>query len=229
VETVYRRGVEAIPAGCPLPDILRIVGASRSASFPVVDASQELVGVLSFAALRTLLLEDNPGPLIVADDLCDRHVPALTPASSLAEAFRLMEGEGIEDLPVVDPAGRRRVLGMLSRADLIMAYNRTVAALGAVPVRSWLTSSASHWSDDYRVLAVAVPREWIGRSLREIDCRARWGVVVLAVHGAGAAGTAYALPDPDRPLAEGDTVVIAGAADALRSFAQTGRERAASS
>jgi CIC family chloride channel protein len=229
VETVYRREVETIPEACPLPEILRIVGASHTATFPVVDAHGALTGVLSFAALRTLLLEDNPGPLVVADDLCDRNVPTLTPASSLGEAFRLMEGEGLADLPVVDQASPRRVLGMLSRADLITAYNRTVAALGAVPVRSWMAASAPRWSEDYRVLALEVPPAWIGHTLREIDCRARWGVAVLAVHGPGRERARYALPDPDHPLTSGDTLVIAGSAEALRRVGGVHPGRSASS
>jgi trk/ktr system potassium uptake protein len=64
------------------------------------------------------------------------------------------------------------------------------------------------------VLVLPAPRSWIGRSLRSIDCRARYGVAVLAVqHDAG--DPAYAMPDPDRPLAAGDRLVVAGSAAAL--------------
>src|SRR5204862_7021672 len=99
----------------------------------------------------------------------------------LADAFRLLESEGLEDVPVVDPADARRILGMVSRADLIAAYNRTVATLGELPVSAWLTAGASRWAEDFRVVSIRVPASWVGRSLREIDCRARCGVPVLAV------------------------------------------------
>ena len=39
------------------------------------------------AQLRTLLLEENLGPLMVARDLCDPHVPTLTPDTGLGEAL----------------------------------------------------------------------------------------------------------------------------------------------
>jgi CIC family chloride channel protein len=217
VGTVYRREAESVRDALPLPELLRKVAASRSSSFPVVDAGGDLVGLLSFAQLRTVLLEENLGPLVVARDLCDPHVPTLTPETGLGEAFKRMESEGLEDIPVVDPAAPRRVLGMLSRADLIAAYNRTVATLGAQPLPAWLARVEAGWSDHYRVIAIAVPRGWVGRSLREIDCRTRYGVAVLAVHPGGhEPERGYELPDPDRPLAAQDTLVLAGSPEGLR-------------
>ena len=100
---------------------------------------------------------------------------------------------------------------MLSRADLIAAYNRRVA------IPAWLATAEAQWSDRYRVIVLGVPPRWIGRSLRELDCRARYGVTVLAVQSLGreTAGE-YELPDPNRPLASGDTLVLAGTVDGLR-------------
>jgi len=216
VGNVYQRDVETIAERASLPEILRIVGQSRRGTFPVLDDGGRLVGVLSFAAMRSILLEDSVGPFIVAGDLCDPHVPRLTPESTLAEAFRRVEADGLEDVPIVDPTDPRRLLGMLSRADLIGAYNRTVATLGALPMSSWLGAAASQPSDSYRVLVVHVPRPWVGQSLREIDCRKRHGVTVLAVHPAGHDEASYAVPDPDRPLASGDRLVLAGTTEGLR-------------
>jgi len=213
---VYRKQVETIPERAPLPQVLHTVGASRSSTFPVLDDGGALVGVLSFAGLRTVLLEGTLGPVVVAADLCDPHVPTLAPEASLGDAFRLMEREGLEDVPVTDPADPRRLLGMLSRADLIGAYNRAVASLGALPLASWVSSAGAGESDEFRVAVLGVPRGWVGRTLRAIDCRARYGVTVLAVHPAGDAARAYRVPDPDRPLASGDRLVLAGTAEGLR-------------
>jgi len=128
-----------------------------------------------------------------------------------------MEAEGLEDVPVVDPANRRRLLGMLSRADLIAAYNRTVATLGATSIPDWLKSVEPQWADRYRVMSVEVPQRWVGRTLRDINCRARYGVAVLAVHPRGQQDErGYELPDPARPLEPGDVLVLAGTAEGLR-------------
>jgi elongation factor P len=220
VGNVYQRDVETIPERAPLPDILRVVGQSRRGTFPVVDDDGRLVGVLSFAGLRSILLEDSLGALIVARDLCDPHVPTLTPESTLAEAFRRVEADGLEDVPVVDPADPRRLLGMLSRADLIGAYNRTVATLGALPMSAWLGAAAAQPSDAYRVLVVNVPRSWVGQTLRQIDCRRRYGITVLAVHPAGHDEPAYC---GSRPRAAARVRRPAGARRHVRRIAAGAR------
>lgn len=221
VETVYRREFETIREDCPLTDILRTVRRSRSSTFPVVTGAGGLVGILSYAVLRTLLLEEKLDPHLVARDVCDPLAVTLTPADGLGAAFRRMEAEGLEDVPVVDPADQRRLLGMLSRGDLIAAYNRAVATLGATPIPAWLKTVDPQWADRYRVTSVEIPRHWIGRTLREIDCRAQYGVAVLAVQPRGqATDRGYELPNPDQPLQPGDVLVLAGTVEGLR-LAQT--------
>jgi CIC family chloride channel protein len=210
----YRRDVDAIPEAASFAEILGIVGGSRSGTFPVVDAGGALRGVLSSIALRTILLEHDLDRVVIAADLADPNVPTLTPEDTLGAAFRLMEAEGLDDVPVVDPADRRRLLGMLSRGDLLAAYNRAVATIGALG--TWLTTGGARRTERFRVAVLPVPPAWVGRSLREVDVRARYSVTVLAVERNGRGDGAYELPDPDRPLAATDRLVVAGTDDALR-------------
>src|SRR5207253_10913594 len=126
----YRREAETIPERATLPEVLRIVAGSRSATFPVVSDAGELVGLLAFGALRALLLEENLGPLVVARDLCEPHFAKLSPEASLGEAFRLLEGEGVEDLPVVAPENPGRVVGCSWRRRLLVADIRAFAEAG---------------------------------------------------------------------------------------------------
>jgi len=217
IGTAYRTGVDLVPEHLPLPDIMRLVSEGRGTTLPVVNASEQLVGVLSFGALREILLEENLGPIVVAADLCDRRAPTITPDSNLGEAFRRIEAAGLDEIPVVDTADPTRVLGMLSRADLIAAYNRAAGSLGTLPFDAWLTDNEPAWSHGYRVITVAAPATWFGRSLREIDCRGTWGVTVLAARDVGDTGGSWEVPDPDRVFAPGDHVVLAGTAERLRA------------
>ncbi len=210
----FRADVAAIPESCPLPEILRRVSEGDATTLPVVDAAGDLVGVLPFDALRGVLLDDDVGGLIVAADLVDRHVPTVTPESTLGDAFRRIETARVEELPVVERANPRRVLGMLSRGDLIAAYNRAMGSLGALPLDAWLASNEPAWHG-YRVLTLPVPAGWVGRGLRDVDPRGRWGVTVLALRAAEA--TRYAVPDPDRPFAARDVLVLAGTSAGLRA------------
>jgi CIC family chloride channel protein len=213
----YRTDVELVPERLPLPDIMRLVSEGRGTTLPVVNAAGELVGVLSFTALREILLEENLGALVVAADLCDHSAPTVTPDTSLGEAFRRIERVRLDEIPVVDPAAPKRVLGMLGRTNLIAAYNRAASSLGTLPLGAWLDDNEPAWSHGYRVITTPVPAGWLGRSLREVDCRGRWGVTVLAARTPGGAHDAWEVPDPDRLFEAGDLVVMAGTSERLRA------------
>lgn len=57
---------------------------------------------------------------------------------------------------------------------------------------------------------LAVPEQWIGRSLRELELPREHRISVLAVHDV-LNDTISPVPDPDAPLKESDTVIVAGA------------------
>jgi Trk K+ transport system NAD-binding subunit len=77
------------------------------------------------------------------------------------------------------------------------------------------------WSKAYRVTTLAVPAEWLGRSLRELDFRAHFNVSVLAVQADNTPGRTFEVPDPDRVLREGEWMVLAGPAAAVRALERT--------
>jgi len=64
----------------------------------------------------------------------------------------------------------------------------------------------------------------VGRTLRDLQLRQRQRLVVLAVRPAGrVAPGPDPLPDPDRPLAPGDRLVLVGHADDLTGFLASAR------
>src|SRR5947208_16123393 len=68
VATVYRREFDSIRENQPLPEILRLVRQSRSATLPVVGGAVEPVGILSFAARRAIFIGEALGTCREAAD-----------------------------------------------------------------------------------------------------------------------------------------------------------------
>lgn len=56
---------------------------------------------------------------------------------------------------------------------------------------------------------VAVPTDWIGRSLRELELPKQYRISVIAVHDM-LRDEIVPIPDPDAPLKDSDTILIAG-------------------
>ena len=62
-------------------------------------------------------------------------------------------------------------------------------------------------STDYGILEVPAPKSWIGKSLRELNVRAKLGVNIIAVENGGKTNVS---PAADYVICQGDTVVVLG-------------------
>lgn len=62
---------------------------------------------------------------------------------------------------------------------------------------------------DFGLQEMAVPDAWIGRSLRELELPRRHGVAVVAIHD-NLQARIVPVPDPDEPLKESDSLLVAG-------------------
>jgi CIC family chloride channel protein len=222
VASAFDETFEPIGGDVPLAELLRIMSESTATHFPVLDAEQRLLGMLSLHDVRAVLLDPEASITRTAADLCDRQVPTVTPETSLGQALGRMEEDNREEIPVVAPADPTRVVGLLSRADVIRAYNRALVTMRTIPGAAG-ADELPQWSKGYRVVRLAVPASWDGRTLRDLDCRAQFGVSVLAVEPRDKPGHTFEVPDPDRRLEAGDTLVIAGPSATVSTFQRTVR------
>ncbi|MDW7709352.1 MAG: chloride channel protein [Deferrisomatales bacterium] len=123
---VMNPGVEGIPEGMPLREILQFIPRSRHMTFPVVDAQGRLAGILSLQDFREIAYEEGLEDLVVAGELATREVITVFPDESLRDALGKIGVRNFEHLPVVSREDPRRILGMLSRRDIVTAYNKAL-------------------------------------------------------------------------------------------------------
>lgn len=123
-EALDRDAVRVAPEA-PLAALVAATGHARLVLLPVVDRDGTLLGVIHYPDLREALLDrgDLAGVLVAAD--LAEPVESTLPDASLRDALRTMNARGHDALPVVDREGGR-YLGMLSRADLLAAYERVL-------------------------------------------------------------------------------------------------------
>jgi CIC family chloride channel protein len=123
---------ETVPEHAPAATLLARLGAAPAGQtlvFPVVDAERRLVGMITVLDLGRAAAEaaEHPERIrhLTAGDLA-ATVDPLAPDDSLLEAVRRMGVRGSPSLPVADPASGR-LIGIVTRAHVIAAYERTVA------------------------------------------------------------------------------------------------------
>ena len=71
----------------------------------------------------------------------------------------------------------------------------------------------------FSIQEMAVPDRWTGRSLRDLQLPRRYGISVVAVHDV-LTDVIISVPDPDAPLKESDTLLIAGRDEDLERVAR---------
>jgi len=196
-----------------LEEIFTVADQSGREILPVVNAQGGLVGVIAARNLVGLLLHgEDLKHLVNAADVCRADFPTVTPKSSLEDALHLMEDELTGELPVVDEDGR--LLGTITRHDIAQALS---SATGSFAI---LSRHDTHifWSTEYRVARIRIPSAAAGKSLRDLNTRARFGASVLAIQSGSNPTSGYELLDPDQRLKAGDIVIAAGRAVGLRNF-----------
>jgi CBS domain-containing protein len=197
-----------------LSEVLRTAGETAQSTLPVVTSDGELAGSIVVRDLLSMLSSGQElGPLVNAFDICNADCSTVSFDANLDEASQLMEHDGLDEIPVVERA-TRRFLGLVTSRQIAQALNRVTVSLSTLATRD----PNVYWATGYRVSRVTVPAGAAGKTVRQLDARAKFSVTVLAVQDADNPEGEFAPITPDRPLKAGDQLIAAGRAQDVRRF-----------
>jgi CIC family chloride channel protein len=103
--------------------VIRAFTRSSQYCFPVVDPSGALIGSVMLDQLREHLESDGEHTPLIAHDLAGPPV-SLSVRDDLDEALRRLVSLDVAELPITDPDAGNRVVGLLSRRDIVAVYNQ---------------------------------------------------------------------------------------------------------
>jgi CBS-domain-containing membrane protein len=143
---IMTRDVVTVGSGAPFRDIAGVLETWQVSALPVVDDGHRVLGIVSESDLLHARVANaetpqaRPGPYrepdaeppseeYTARGLMTSPVITVTPTSSTLWAARLMDRHHVKRLPVVDRSGR--LVGIVSRCDLLGAFLRSDAAIRA--------------------------------------------------------------------------------------------------
>ena len=143
VASVMTADVVTVSPGALYKEVIERLRERRVSAVPVVDSERRVIGVVSEADL--LLKEERrghePGGALVhphgdaakaearnAAALMSAPAVTVRPEATLTEAARLMHSQHVKRLPVVD--GEGRLVGIVSRADLLLVFLRSDDSIG---------------------------------------------------------------------------------------------------
>jgi CIC family chloride channel protein len=126
VKECMRKDKVLIPESMPFEKMIKKMTASHYQSFPVVDKDQHMVGIIYFPHLKSFLFEKHLEHLVVAKEVIEDETVTLTPEDNLLIAIEKFGLKDIEEIPVVSTDKPNIVQGMISRRDILEAYNNEI-------------------------------------------------------------------------------------------------------
>lgn len=125
VEDLVSKDYAAVEHSMSLSAIADLLARQCPTALLVVDEQQRLYGRLAIGDVVKAAF-DAEALTATAAELAQPVETVLLPHASLDRALKLMARHNDDYLPVVDDTGERRLLGILRRSDLVLAYNRVL-------------------------------------------------------------------------------------------------------
>ena len=221
VSDVMRDDVKLVPRDMPLAEIVNAFLHSRSLYLYVGDEEGRLLGVVDLHDIKESLPDRNISSLVIAADLIT-EIPFVTPSEPLTSVNEKLWFRDLGQLPVVDSAENRRFLGIVTRRDLLGAFDREVLRHNRLVARVRMFREGGSEMDyfelpeKHRLVQVDVPPAIEGRTVGESGLRTRYGVSVLAVKRLTKEGLERRfVPAADDRLQHGDVLIVLGTDDAV--------------
>ncbi len=126
VKDIMNAQVETIQEDMKLSALAEMISKSKFNSFPVVDKMRNLTGVLSFIDYHEAVRNEDLQDLLITKDLATLNVVQVTPENNLLDAFEKITLKDFSILPVVVSETNPRLLGIVTRRDIIGAYDKAV-------------------------------------------------------------------------------------------------------
>ncbi len=204
-----------------LRSIIDIALDTTQTVFPVLTREDEiLVGILTLNDLKTVFYErETLADLVIAEDVASEPV-FLTRNANLQQAMELNGHNLMEEIPVVEDRESMKYAGMIFIQDVISLYNSEVKkrelALAVVTRKKFkdITKGIS-LGEGYRLAEFVVPKEFVGKSLKELSFRNKYKLELILVKRKGSADI---IPDPNQPFIENDRMVVVGVHENIQKF-----------
>jgi CIC family chloride channel protein len=94
---------------------------------PVVDAKQQLIGMVALQDLKEYLQAGEELSAVIAYDVMRPPPTCVTPGQRLLDAFAVVLASEQRNIPVVNTLQENRLIGALSRAEVLNLFSEAIA------------------------------------------------------------------------------------------------------
>ena len=216
VKNIMNSNPEIIPANTTFDKLMNLLVDSTHSDFFVVDDENRLQGSVSVSDVRQALAhQEYLSELLIAQDLVNHNQAQLKPDDTLDHAMKTFGQFGMEELPVVDSDDPEKIIGSVQYRDLIKAYNRELIKRDMVQelsssIKLLEKQQKIPFLQGHAMAEIPVPLSFAGKTVKQLQIRARFGVNVLMIKRKQANNEIEIIPRPEEIIRPGDLLIAMG-------------------
>lgn len=128
VGDVMTTQLETVPESMTLRQFTDFIASTKHTNFPITNIDGELTGIISIQDFLGVVFEKDLMDLVVVKELATPEVTTIFADENLDRAMRKIGYRNIEQLPVVARDCTNKLIGIISRRDMVSAYNKALMA-----------------------------------------------------------------------------------------------------
>ncbi|HEX54722.1 MAG: chloride channel protein [Candidatus Altiarchaeales archaeon] len=119
VRDIMTKKIDSVNEDMRIPDLIKKMLREGHTGYPVIK-DNELIGIVTFRDLSEADMNERVG------DICTREVFTIGPNASAQDAVRMLFDKGVGRLIVTDEKNPKKILGIISRTDILKAYQTMI-------------------------------------------------------------------------------------------------------
>jgi chloride channel protein, CIC family len=117
---LIRRDPITLPANATFAEIEKSFLQNRYQHIYIVGKEMKFLGAVSLHDIKEFLDQPELGNMVIAADIMKEDFPRISPAQPMADALEKFSEVDSERLPVVDNLGSQRLIGSISKTDIML-------------------------------------------------------------------------------------------------------------
>lgn len=228
IESLYKTGGVQVKLNTSFKDLVKLVQNNIHLNYFVVDEDDRFVGILSPYKIRIMGIQNKPEfSGITAEDLMLPEKIYFTPSDTLDMVGLFLNDIILDEIPIVNNPQEKKILGYISKTEIIHAYNRIVLKRDMLEsVSAYIDSSQKFKKikifEGEALCETEIPGEFVGKQLKDNNLRQKFGIEVILIkqgyNGETNEREKLFVPKPDYVFNYGDTILIMGSEEDVENF-----------
>ncbi|MCP4217085.1 MAG: CBS domain-containing protein, partial [bacterium] len=190
VHEVMTPDAPIIPESMTFSEFVPRLLAGQHPELLVVDSENRLVGSVGLDDIKMVIQEsENLASLVVAADVVNEELPFVLPDDNMDVVMHMFGRIGSDQIPVCDSHENKKVIGMVTRAMVIEAYNTRIFHMDLPGGFHSLVETVKGGRmvevlGGIHLTELEVPTRMVGKTLKEVNLRKNFNIEVVLIHTA---------------------------------------------